>query len=149
MSHIDTMPNFPVIIVSSKKGTFPDILIYTLEAWARCCFATGYLCHSLSISQCSQLSIIFAGFPSSSCSLAATLVRRHPERKLAQHWSDSCLSLCPGVCHATQSHTETFSVDVTDCKLLFSFLYAIPAKCFLAFGSPSPTEGLNFGLLLS
>lgn len=146
---MDAMPNFPVIIMPGKKGTFPDILICTLEARAQCFFATEYLYNSLSVSQYSQLSIIFAGFPSSSCRLAATLVRRHSERKLAQQPSDSCLSLCPGVCHAAQSHTETFSVDVTNCKFLLNFLYANPAKCFIAFGSPSPIEGLNFGLLLS
>lgn len=107
---------------------------------------TEYLCNSFPISQPSQLSIIFVGSPCSSSSLAATLVRRHPERKIAQQQSDSCLCLCPGICHAAQNHSETFSIDMTNCKLLSSFLYANPAKSFTAFGSPPPIGWLNFGL---
>lgn len=121
------MPNFCVIIMPGKKDTFSDVLIYTSEVWTWCYFVTEYLYKSFPISQSSQLSIIFAGSPCSSSSLAATLARRHPEGKTAQQRSGSCLSLCPGICHAAQNYTETFSVDVTNCKLLSNFLYANPA----------------------
>lgn len=140
------MPDFSVIIMPGKKGTSSEVLIYTSEARTWGYFATEYLYNSFPISQSSQLSVIFAGSPSSSSSLAATLVRRHPEGKIAQQPSDSCLSLCPGVCHAPQNHPETFSVDVTNCKLPSNFLYVNPAKYFTAFGSPPPTACLNFGL---
>lgn len=129
-----------------KKGTFSDVLFYTSEAWTWCYFATEYLYNSFPISQSSQLAIIFAGSPCSSCSLASTLVRRHPEGKIAPQRSGSCLSLCPGICHAAQNCPETFSVDVTNCKVLSNFLYANPAKSFTAFGSPPPIGCLNFGL---
>lgn len=128
-----------------KKSTFSDMLICSSEAWTWCYFVTGYLYNSFPISQSSQLSCIFAGSPCYSSSLVSMLVRRHPKRKISQEQSDSCLSLCPGICHAGQNHPET-SVDMTNCKLLSNFLYANPAKSFTAFGSPPPIGCCNFGL---
>lgn len=85
MFYTNTGPDFPVINMPGKKGTFSDMLIYTSEAWTWCYLATVYLYIFFPLSQSAQPPIILAGSPAPPGSgLPVTLAGGYPKGKIAQ-----------------------------------------------------------------